>query len=69
MTPHHPKPEKYEISENVNTIDLIVVVSVDGKLFNVNVITLDVCVNVHFTLVRGEGRVLESVRATRWQTR
>lgn len=44
-----------------------------GEGVNVAVIwtelMLDVCVNVHFTLVHREGSVLESVRATGWQTR
>lgn len=68
-----PRP-KICIGENIlNTKDLtadrLSGASVDCRLFQVNVTVLDVCVNVHFTLVhrRGVG-VLESVRATTWQT-
>jgi len=44
-------------------------VRVDCKLFWVNVTVLDVCVNVHFTLVHRGGSGVESVRATTWRTR
>lgn len=72
---HSPAPKICTGDNVLNTKDLDSTrtvragASVDCKLFQVDITVLDVCVNVHFTLVRREGSALESVSATAWRTR